>query len=90
MNYTMTNDESHEDALTSYCCLKLSWGAAAACCLQGGSDYKLPNGMVIKQWQELETKFLFQEIFGSDSAYYREGLQFAPGQTIVDAGGWAI
>lgn len=53
---------------------------------KGGTDYKLPNGMVIKQWQELETKFLFQEIFGSDSAYSRDGLQFAPGQTIVDAG----
>ena len=46
----------------------------------------LPNGMQIQQWQQIETDFLFKEIFGDHSVYTRGGLQFAPGQTIVDAG----
>jgi hypothetical protein len=54
---------------------------------QGGSDYALPNGMRIKHWQKVETEFLYNEIFGPETAYSRDGqLTFAPGQTIVDAG----
>jgi hypothetical protein len=57
---------------------------------QGGTPYKLPNGMTISHWQELETKFLYDEIFGDKSPYNRNGhIKFAPGQTIVDAGAWA-
>ena len=56
--------------------------------LQGGTPKTLPNGMRVMQWQEFETDFLYKEIFGDDSAYTRGGLQFGPGQTIVDCGVW--
>lgn len=52
----------------------------------GGTAYKLPNGMAIQHWQKGETDFLYEEIFGKETAYDREGLRFEPGAVIVDAG----
>jgi len=47
----------------------------------------LPNGMRIRQWQQIETDFLYNEIFGEDSVYARGGfVDFQPGAVIVDAG----
>ena len=42
--------------------------------------------MRITQWQDFETKILYDEIFGPNSVYERGGLKYGPGQTIVDAG----
>jgi FkbM family methyltransferase len=58
---------------------------------RGGSATTLPNGMRITHWQQSETQFLYDEIWGAESAYAggRGGaaaLRFAPGAVIVDAG----
>lgn len=52
----------------------------------GGSPYVLPNGLTITHWQAAETDFLFEEIWGSETAYARGGLVFRPGAVILDAG----
>lgn len=52
-----------------------------------GTPYKLPNGMQIQHWQKSETDFLYEEIWGSESAYAGEDkITFTPGATILDAG----
>ena len=58
---------------------------------RSGSATTLPNGMRITHWQQAETQFLYDEIWGAESAYAggRGGaaaLRFAPGAVIVDAG----
>lgn len=52
----------------------------------GGTPYTLPNGLEIVHWQEDETKFLYDEIWGKESAYSRGGLIFRPDAVILDAG----
>jgi FkbM family methyltransferase len=52
-----------------------------------GTPVTLPNGMRIQQWQKSETDFLYEEIWGRESAYSKEDkIVFEPGATIVDAG----
>jgi FkbM family methyltransferase len=57
---------------------------------RGGTPFTLPNGMRIQHWQRSETEFLYNEIFGSESAYgdrdAANRIRFEPGATIVDAG----
>jgi len=53
---------------------------------EGGSPYRLPNGLEIQHWQAGETDFLYTEIWGSESAYSRGGLIFRPGALILDVG----
>ncbi|AKK28050.1 FkbM family methyltransferase [Mycobacterium sp. EPa45] len=53
----------------------------------GGSPVTLPNGMRIRQWQRIETNFLYGETFGEDSVYAKGNLiDFRPGAVVVDAG----
>ena len=52
----------------------------------GGTPYTLPNGLEIFHWQEGETRFLYTEIWGAESAYSRGDLIFRPGAVILDAG----
>ncbi|MBB3603983.1 FkbM family methyltransferase [Mycolicibacterium sp. BK556] len=53
----------------------------------GGTPTTLPNGMRIHHWQQIETGFLYKEIFGADSVYAKgDFLDFQPGAVIVDAG----
>jgi len=56
----------------------------------GGTQFTLPNGMRIQHWQRSETEFLYNEIFGAESAYgdrdAANSIRFEPGATIVDAG----
>lgn len=51
-----------------------------------GTSTVLPNGMRITQWTEFETKFLYEEIWGSDNAYSKGGIQFREGAKIIDCG----
>jgi FkbM family methyltransferase len=54
---------------------------------RGGSAVTLPNGMRITHWQQLETDFLYKEIWGEASAYGKPGdVAFKRGAVIVDAG----
>ena len=53
----------------------------------GGTPVTLPNGMRIRQWQRVETGYLYREIFGPDSVYAKDNLiDFQPGAVVVDAG----
>jgi FkbM family methyltransferase len=53
----------------------------------GGTAVTLPNGMCIRQWQKIETNFLYGETFGADSVYAKGNLiEFRPGAVVVDAG----
>ena len=53
----------------------------------GGTPVTLPNGMRIRQWQRVETGYLYREIFGPDSVYAKDNLiGFQPGAVVVDAG----
>lgn len=53
----------------------------------GGTPVTLPNGMRIRQWQKIETGYLYREIFGPDSVYVKDNLiDFRPGAVVVDAG----
>ena len=56
----------------------------------GGTPHQLPNGMRIQHWQASETDFLYNEIWGEESAYSTGGgavpLVFRPGALILDAG----
>lgn len=54
-----------------------------------GTPATLPNGMKIMQWQSSETTFLYEEIFGKESAYSQRGegkVDFKPGSVIFDCG----
>jgi FkbM family methyltransferase len=56
---------------------------------KNGTPATLPNGMKIMQWQSSETTFLYEEIFGSESAYSQRGegkIDFKPGSVIFDCG----
>lgn len=53
----------------------------------GGAPVTLPNGMRIRQWQKIETDFLYEETFGKYSVYAKGNyIDFQPGAVIVDAG----
>lgn len=52
-----------------------------------GTPFTLPNGMQIQHWQKSETDFLYEEIWGGESAYGGDAkIRFTPGATILDAG----
>lgn len=52
----------------------------------GGTPYSLKNGMTIQHWQASETDFLYEEIWGKESAYKHPALAYRKGATIIDAG----
>jgi hypothetical protein len=75
--------------LGGYLALVVAAAAAFVACARAptrGSKATLPNGMAVTQWTDFETKFLYEEIWGKDSAYARGGIEFRPGSVVVDAG----